>query len=61
MKSRANLCIVPMQDYLELTNAKGRMNTPTIAEGNWQWRLEEKSITPTLIESIKYMAERCGR
>lgn len=39
MASRADLCIIPMQDYLELTNAKGRMNTPSIAEGNWQWRL----------------------
>ena len=61
MMSRANLCIVPMQDYLELTNAKGRMNTPSIAEGNWQWRLEEKSVTPELIENIKSMAVRCGR
>ncbi len=39
MKSRANLAVVPMQDYLHLTNAEGRMNVPSVAEGNWSWRI----------------------
>lgn len=28
MNSIANLAMVPMQDYLELSNQEGRMNTP---------------------------------
>ncbi len=61
MMSRANLCIVPMQDYLELTNAKGRMNTPAVAEGNWQWRLDPKSVNDELKEKVASMVKRCGR
>ena len=61
MGSRANLCIITMQDYLELTNAKGRMNTPSVAEGNWQWRLDEKSVIAELKAKIKALTERCGR
>ena len=62
MKSRANLCIIPMQDYLELTNAKGRMNTPSIAEGNWQWRLDKKAVNnKDLKAKIKRIAEDCKR
>ncbi len=39
MNSRANLCIIPIQDYLELTNDQGRMNVPSKPDGNWGWRL----------------------
>ena len=38
LESRANLAIIPWQDWLELTNDQGRMNTPSTAEGNWTWR-----------------------
>ena len=38
MTSRANLAVIPWQDYLELSNEEGRMNTPAVAEGNWTWR-----------------------
>lgn len=38
-RSRANLAMVPMQDYLQLTNEQGRMNEPATAVGNWGWRL----------------------
>ncbi len=37
-ESRADLAVIPWQDYLELTNEEGRMNTPAVAEGNWTWR-----------------------
>ena len=61
MNSRANLCIVPMQDYLELTNAKGRMNTPSVAEGNWQWRLGDNYAAEELKNRIAELTERCER
>ena len=61
MASRAELCIIPMQDYLELTNAKGRMNTPSVAEGNWQWRVAEGYATESLKNKILSVTEASGR
>ena len=52
MSSRANLAMVPMQDYLELTNEQGRMNIPSIAQGNWSWRLDADYATAELIQKI---------
>ena len=52
MSSRANLAMVPMQDYLELTNEQGRMNIPSVAQGNWSWRLEADYSTEELIQKI---------
>jgi 4-alpha-glucanotransferase len=52
MSSRANLAMVPMQDYLELTNEQGRMNIPSVAQGNWSWRLDADYATEELIQKI---------
>jgi 4-alpha-glucanotransferase len=52
MSSRANLTMVPMQDYLELTNEQGRMNIPSVAQGNWSWRLDADYATAELIQKI---------
>ena len=52
MKSRANLSVIPMQDYLLLTNKEGRMNTPSVAAGNWQWRLKKNYFRKPLVEKI---------
>ena len=41
LSSKANLAIIPMQDYLELPNEKARMNTPSTPEGNWVWRADK--------------------
>ena len=61
MDSPANLTVVPMQDYLELTNEQGRMNTPAVAEGNWTWRISPRYRTDKLIEKIKNMTTRTKR
>lgn len=53
MSSRANLAMVTMQDHLELTNEQGRMNIPSVAQGNWSWRLDAKQVTGELIEKIR--------
>lgn len=52
MKSGANLAMIPMQDYLELTNEEGRMNVPSVAQGNWTWRIKSNYATEKLIEKI---------
>jgi len=39
MRSPANLCIIPIQDYLHF-GSEARMNTPGTVTGNWQWQLQ---------------------
>ena len=40
--SRAELCVVPMQDLLML-DSRARMNTPSTCSGNWLWRMDESA------------------
>ncbi len=61
MKSIANLCIITMQDYLELENDEGRMNVPSKPDGNWTWRISREQLTKKLESKIKLFAERSGR
>ncbi len=61
LSSKANLTVVPMQDYLGLTNAEGRMNTPSVAAGNWTWRISPRYRTERLVEKIKNITKRTGR
>ncbi|MBR2432816.1 MAG: 4-alpha-glucanotransferase [Clostridia bacterium] len=60
-RSIANLAIVPMQDYLELSNEEGRMNAPSTAEGNWAWRISPRYNTARLRERVRTMAEKTRR
>lgn len=61
LTSSANLAVIPIQDYLELTNDEGRMNTPAVADGNWNYRLSPRYRTPKLIAKISDMLTRTGR
>ncbi len=61
LSSRANLAVIPMQDYLELTNDEGRMNTPSVADGNWVYRLSPRYRTRALTEKIKALTEKTKR
>jgi 4-alpha-glucanotransferase len=45
-----------MQDYLNL-GSEARMNTPSTASGNWQWRVDKESLTDTLAKEIKKMTK----
>ena len=60
MRSRANLCIVPMQDYLGLDN-NSRMNKPSTVGMNWKWRLSESQLSEELGKKIRQMTLRYGR
>ena len=59
--SIANLAIVPMQDYLELSNDEGRMNTPSTAEVNWAWRISPRYNTAKLRAKMLALVEKTGR
>lgn len=60
-RSIANLAIVPMQDYLMLSNEEGRMNTPATAEGNWAWRISPRYNTKALRNKILALTQKTGR
>ncbi len=44
MQSRANLAVIPMQDFLKL-GSEARMNTPGVAQGNWRWKFQWDQIS----------------
>lgn len=60
MQSVANLCIIPMQDYLGLDNS-ARMNQPSTLGKNWKWRLKEGQFSKELQKEMLELATRYGR
>ncbi len=58
--SIADLVVIPMQDWLNLTN-KARMNTPSIAEGNWTWRLPKNYDREEIIKVVKKFVKNADR
>lgn len=60
MRSVARICVIPMQDYLCLGN-EARMNTPSLEQGNWSWRMRKDAFTPELVEQIGRMTASYGR
>lgn len=54
--SVSNIAIVPMQDILSL-DSDARMNTPSLASGNWQWRFKWNQVTPDLKGRLKRFTE----
>ena len=60
MSSVSKLCIIQMQDYLEL-GAEGRMNSPGTMGCNWTWRAKPGFPSDELAAYIKILTERYGR
>ena len=60
MMSVAEICIIPMQDYLGLDN-RARMNQPSTVGGNWRWRLQKGQTDPKLLEKIRKLTIISGR
>jgi len=58
--SVAKLCVIPVQDYLELEQ-EGRINTPATVGGNWAWRLLRNELTADLINRIRQLTRLYGR
>ena len=61
LQSCANLAMVPLQDYLNLSNEEGRMNIPATAQGNWAWRVSSRYDTPALRNKILSLAVKTKR
>jgi 4-alpha-glucanotransferase len=60
LASVACFAIVPMQDLLELDN-RARMNTPSVAEGNWGWRLRPGDLTDGVAARVRALSTLYGR
>ena len=61
MGSVSKLCVVQMQDYLEL-GGEARMNFPgTLSPNNWTWRAEKGFVTEDLTRRIRETTRRYGR
>ena len=53
--SVAEIAVVPAQDILELS-AEARMNTPSVAVGNWSWRAPEDAWTAEIAAKLAAIA-----
>ena len=61
MASVSNLCVVQMQDYLDL-GAAARMNFPgTQSSANWTWRAKPGYLTDALAQRIARLTKLYGR
>jgi 4-alpha-glucanotransferase len=61
MGSVSKLCVIQMQDYLEL-GGFARMNFPgTMTSNNWTWRAAKGFITKELTKRIYETTRRYGR
>ncbi len=59
--SVSNLCVVPMQDYLNL-GGEARMNFPgTLSDSNWTWRVNDGIINGNLAQKIRHLTVLYGR
>jgi 4-alpha-glucanotransferase len=58
--SSADTVIFPMQDILGLSE-ESRMNRPSVAYGNWAWRLLPDRLVPDSFQSLKEMTQTYGR
>jgi len=55
-KSCAMLCVIPMQDVLEL-DSSARINTPGTMGDNWQWRLSKDDINDKNAKMLKALTK----
>ena len=60
LSSISDLCVIPLQDWLEL-GAEARMNFPGTTGNNWVWRMLPGSCTDALAESIYKLTVLYGR
>ncbi len=60
LSSVANQAIIPLQDILGL-DTQARMNFPSKAEGNWDWRYQADALTKELSDRLRVLTTLYGR
>ena len=58
--STADLCVIPMQDYLGLDNS-ARINHPSTFGSNWRWRVTDGQLDEALAQRIGKLTKIYGR
>jgi len=58
--SAAQIAIVPMQDLLGMDES-ARMNEPSVANGNWTWRLKELPDGEKWVKALRSLLWTFGR
>lgn len=60
LQSKAQLAIIPMQDFLYL-GTEARMNIPGTIDDNWQWRFQWDQLPENLAKKLRNRIDRSGR
>lgn len=60
MRSQAEICIIPLQDYLGL-DSRARINKPSTSSGNWLWRISENDLRKEISNFILRITSLTGR
>jgi 4-alpha-glucanotransferase len=60
LASIANVAIVPLQDILGY-GSEARMNYPSVAEGNWEWRYQADALTGEISDRLRTLTKLFGR
>ncbi len=60
LSSAADMCIIPMQDWLGLGN-EARINTPSTLGENWKWRMDESAMSDELADDMRKLTRLYGR
>lgn len=60
LASVADMCIIPLQDYLGL-GSEARINTPSTLGNNWRWRMNQRGLTKELADQIRELTTLYGR
>jgi 4-alpha-glucanotransferase len=60
LNSVASLSIIPMQDVLSL-GSNARMNRPSFAEGNWEWRATSEQLASSALRRLGVETESSRR
>ncbi|NJK48576.1 4-alpha-glucanotransferase [Candidatus Gracilibacteria bacterium] len=60
LSSVANGAIFPFQDLLAL-GSDARMNTPSVADGNWGWRYRSEAINAEVSTHLQFLTHLYGR
>lgn len=60
LESASEIAIIPMQDIMGL-GGEARMNTPSVAQGNWVWRLPDASDIPEFFSRLHGLCRVYGR
>lgn len=60
LNSKANICILTMQDLIGL-GSEARMNTPSSVGENWLWRAREEQFASKTADWLKLVTKASGR